>query len=343
MHGRDVAPVETSRFAYHLPRELIARYPVPRGTARLLIVDRSSGKLLHKKFGDVLTFLHPGDVLVLNDTRVIPARFLGRKESGGSVEVFLLRRLEADRWVCLVKASKKLKPGMRVHFGQDLTACIGERVGDGCIVIFSDPDRVPGLGKMPLPPYLEREAEDSDNEDYQTVYARHDGSVAAPTAGLHFTRGMLGEIVSMGVQVVPLTLHVGQGTFTPVRAEQVEDHLMHSEEYTVSEEAAGAIHNAMEQGRRIVAVGTTSARVLEHVIREAGRIVAGSGSTDIFIYDGFPFRAVNALLTNFHLPCSTLLMLVSAFTGHELIMKAYEEAIRNRYRFFSYGDAMLIV
>jgi S-adenosylmethionine:tRNA ribosyltransferase-isomerase len=335
--------VETARFSYHLPRELIARYPLPRGKARLLVVDRAGRRILHRRVEDLRTFLGPGDVMVLNDTKVIPARLMGRKETGGGAEVLLLKELEPARWRCLIKASKKLRQGARIFFKEGLSGCIDERVGDEYIVSFSDQGCILTQGTMPLPPYLEREAEASDWETYQTVYALHDGSVAAPTAGLHFTPEILENLASEGVVVVFLTLHVGPGTFKPVRARKVEEHVMHKEEYSVSAQAARTIQGAMNEGRRIVAVGTTTTRVLEHLMHTRGNIVQGKGSTDIFIYNGFSFQAVDVLLTNFHLPCSTLLMLVSAFTGHDLLMEAYEEAILNRYRFFSYGDAMLII
>lgn len=335
--------METSRFSYHLPRELIARYPVKRGTSRLLVVDRCNGTLRHLQFADILAYLSPGDVLVLNDTKVIRARLKGRKETGGAVEVFLLKEIEHARWRCLIRSSKRMRQGMRVMLGDGCSICIDERAGDGYIVSMSDPDRIMKMGMMPLPPYLDRDAEDSDVEAYQTVFARHDGSVAAPTAGLHFTADMLADIARRGIAVVFITLHVGTGTFLPVREENVKDHVMHAEEYSVTAQTATIIDEAMHQGRRIVAVGTTVTRVLEHLMRTAGRIVPGEGSTDMFIYDGFTFRVVGAMLTNFHLPRSTLLMLVSAFAGHDLVMKAYEEAVRSRYRFFSYGDAMLII
>jgi len=335
--------VETARFSYRLPRDLIAKYPLPRGTSRLLVVDRRSGDLDHRRFSDIITYLNPGDVLVLNDTRVIRARLYGKKETGGAAEVFLLRELGPARWSCLIRTSKRMRTGMRVVFDGNLSACVEECAGNGYVVSLSDPVRILEQGKMPLPPYLERDAEESDVQTYQTVYARHDGSVAAPTAGLHFTMEMLAGISSRGVSVVPVTLQVGTGTFLPVRAERVEDHVMHAEDYAVEKDAARIIEEARRERRRIVAVGTTVTRVLEHLMRVYGRIEPGKGSTDIFIHDGFPFQAVGAMLTNFHLPCSTLLMLACAFGGHELTMKAYEEAIRKRYRFFSYGDAMLII
>ena len=335
--------METEKFNYHLPRKLIARYPLERGTERLLVVERHTGRIRHLQFQDILSYLHPGDVLVMNDTKVIPARLMGRKETGGSVEVLLLKRIEGARWRCLASASKRTRPGALISFGEKLTAVVEQKEGNEFVLDFSDEARVLTEGRVPLPPYIDREPEDLDREAYQTIYARHDGSIASPTAGLHFTRDMLGRISSSGIELVYVTLHVGPGTFTPVRTASVEEHTMHDEEFFVSDEAAKAVQTAIAQKRRIVAVGTTTTRVLEHLLRSRGKVVPGRGSTDIFIYDGFDFRAVDVLLTNFHLPCSTLLMLVSAFAGHELVMKAYHEAVEQRYRFFSYGDAMLII
>jgi len=335
--------VKTQDFSYPLPRELIARYPLPRGTGRLLVVDRRESRLSHRQFPDIVDYLAAGDVLVLNDTRVIPARLLGKKPTGGVVEVLLLKELEVGTWRCLASASKRMRPGSVVTFDHGLRACVVGRDADAWILAFSEPDRVLEVGAVPLPPYLCRDAEESDSRDYQTVFARHDGSVAAPTAGLHFTPETLRRCADKGVEIVFLTLHVGPGTFLPVRTERVEDHVMHAEEFALSEQAADTIARAMGEARRIVAVGTTTTRVLEHLMHARGRVVQGTGSTDIFIRNGFSFQAVGALLTNFHLPCSTLLMLVCAFGGHGLVMKAYQEAVDRRYRFFSYGDAMLII
>jgi S-adenosylmethionine:tRNA ribosyltransferase-isomerase len=335
--------METELFSYNLPRELIARYPLERGMEKLLVVERETGKIFHKQFSDLLSYLHAGDVLVLNDTKVIPARLLGRKETGGHVEVLLLKQIEGMKWRCLVSASKPTRAGAVIMFADNLEAVVENKEGKDYVLTFSDEKQVLRMGKIPLPPYIDREPEDLDSESYQTVYARHDGSVASPTAGLHFTQDMLGKIEASGIEVVYVTLHVGPGTFTPVRTESIEEHTMHPEEFSVTDHAADAINNARAKGKRIVSVGTTTTRVLEHLMYSQGRISPGKGSTDIFIYNGFSFKSVGALLTNFHLPCSTLLMLVSAFGGHDQIMKAYKKAVERRYRFYSYGDAMLII
>ncbi len=335
--------VETSRYFYDLPRELVAKYPQPRGTDRLLVVSRADSSISHRRFSDLPGFLRPTDVLVLNDTRVIPARLEGRKATGGAVEVLLLKELEPCRWLSLVRASKPIKPKTMVFFDGGHWVRVEEGSGGKYVVTLSRPSLVQDVGKVPLPPYMEREPEDIDREAYQTVYASKDGSVAAPTAGLHFTRDMLEEIAVLGVETAYVTLHVGVGTFAPIRTARVEDHVMHEEEYDVSADSAATIARALEEGGRIVAVGTTVTRVLEHLMLEHGRITAASGTTSLFITEGFPFRATSALLTNFHLPCSTLLVLVCAFGGYELVMRAYREAVERRYRFFSYGDAMLIV
>ena len=334
--------MDIARFDYHLPKRLIAQYPVDRGTERLLVVDRVQEGLCHKRFEDILDYLHEDDLLVLNDTRVIHARLLGRKATGGKVEVLLIKSITRKRWQCFVRSSKAPRPGMVLFFDGGLSAVVEARIDDRFEVTFSDHDLLETIGKIPLPPYIEREAEDMDEISYQTVYACKDGSVAAPTAGLHFTRDFLQKIHARGISVAFITLHVGPGTFVPVRTQQIEDHVMHSEEFTVSNQTAETIRKALETGRRIVAVGTTTTRVLEHLMLRYGEIVPGSGSTNIFIYPGFTFRCVGALLTNFHLPCSTLLMLVTAFGGYDLIMDAYKEAVEKEYRFFSYGDAMFI-
>jgi len=335
--------METSIFSYALPRELIAPYPFQRGRDRLLVVDRNKGRIFHRQFEDILAYLNPGDLLVLNDTRVIPARLMGIKPTGGAVEVLLLKQIEGPRWRCLLSSSKPAKPGSILSFPNDLNAIVDKKEEKDYVLTFSDEAKVLCTGSMPLPPYIGRPSDERDFETYQTVYARNDGSIASPTAGLHFTQDMLSRIESSGVELVYVTLHVGTGTFTPVRTRTVEEHVMHPEEFSITERAAAAIQTAMSQGRRIVAVGTTTTRVLEHLMNSQGRIAAGNGSTDIFIFDGFQFKAVDSLLTNFHLPCSTLLMLVCAFGGHELIMNAYRDAVDLRYRFYSYGDAMLII
>jgi S-adenosylmethionine:tRNA ribosyltransferase-isomerase len=335
--------MQTELFSYNLPRELIDRYPLERGMERLLVVERDTGRIFHKQFSDLLSYIHPVDVLVLNDTKVIPARLLGRKETGGQVEVLLLKQIEGAKWRCLVSASKPTRAGAVIMFADNLEAIVDSREGQYYVLTFSDEKQVLSIGRIPLPPYIDREPEEKDSESYQTVYACHEGSVASPTAGLHFTQDMLLKIESSGIEIVYVTLHVGPGTFTPVRTDAIEEHTMHPEEFSVTDKAADAINNARSKGRRIVSVGTTTTRVLEHLMHSQGRISPGKGSTDIFIYNGFSFKSVEALLTNFHLPCSTLLMLVSAFGGHDQIMKAYKEAVERRYRFYSYGDAMLII
>jgi S-adenosylmethionine:tRNA ribosyltransferase-isomerase len=335
--------MDISKYNYELPKELIAKYPLERGTERLLVVERVTGKISHLTFQDILPYFQAGDLLVLNDTRVIPARIIGRKETGGKVEILLVKKIDDQYWKCLLKASKTMRNGAEIIIGDELTATVKNRDGDVYIISFSRPEQVLRAGSVPLPPYLEREPEEADSYTYQTVYAKHDGSIASPTAGLHFTTKFLQTVQSVGVELVNVTLHVGPGTFIPVRTQTLEEHIMHEEDYSVSELAAKSLNDAMKQGRRIVAVGTTTMRVLEHLMKERDMIIPGAGSTNLFIYNKFAFKCANALLTNFHLPCSTLLMLVSAFGGYDLIMKAYKEAIERRYRFFSYGDAMLII
>lgn len=365
-------------FDYQLPEELVAQTPAKRrDDARLLVLDRRTGRTSHTRFFDIEQYLHKGDVLVLNDSRVLPARLFGVKEgTGGKVEFLLTKSQSGDVWETMVRPGKRLQKGERVLFGVD-----GEHYGALCDIKGSgrktadmeaiekaaplvaevigygeDGTRLvrfwyrgvflevlSQLGHMPLPPYIERPDLEMDKERYQTVYSRVDGSVAAPTAGLHFTEDLLARLAGSGVELVYLTLHVGIGTFRPVTAETVEEHHMHFEEYEVSEEAAAAIRRAKEEGRRVIAVGTTSTRTLEAAAQADGSIAAGRGSTDIFIYPGYEFRIIDGLITNFHLPKSTLLMLVSALAGREHILAAYEEAVRERYRFFSYGDAMLIL
>ena len=341
--------MKTSDFYFDLPRELIAQDPLPkRDASRLLVLDRETGQIAHKNFRDILSYLHPGDCLVINDTKVIPARLLGaRKGTGGHVEILLLKRQKDDVWEAIVRPGKKLRCGARVEFGDGLLEGeIIEVLPDGNrLVKFSYEgifeEVLDRLGQMPLPPYITHQLKDRNR--YQTVYAVHEGSAAAPTAGLHFTRELLEEIEEMGVKIARITLHVGLGTFRPVKVEDVTEHHMHSEYYQVSSEAADTINRARAAGGRIISVGTTSTRTLESVAEEDGRIISGSGQTDIFIYPGYRFKAIDGLITNFHLPESTLLMLVSALAGKEHILAAYEEAVKERYRFFSFGDAMLIL
>ncbi|AWV35405.1 tRNA preQ1(34) S-adenosylmethionine ribosyltransferase-isomerase QueA [Paenibacillus sp. FSL H7-0716] len=336
-------------YDFHLPEELIAQTPLAdRSASRLLLVNKEDGELAHRHFTDIIDYFNPGDTLVLNDTRVIPARLFGVKEdTGAKAEVLLLKNLGDDRWEALVKPGKKLKTGAVIIFSDELRAVIEDEADMGGRTlrfiyqgIFQEIlDR---LGTMPLPPYIKETLD--DRERYQTVYARHEGSAAAPTAGLHFTQQLLKQIEAKGVKIAYITLHVGLGTFRPMSVEKVEEHVMHSEYFVMSQETADTINATKARGGRIIAVGTTSCRTLETVGRqcEGGPLVECSGWTDIFIYPGYKFSVVNALITNFHLPKSTLVMLVSALAGREHILAAYEEAIEQKYRFFSFGDAMFI-
>ncbi len=338
----------TNDFYYDLPAELIAQTPLKdRSASRLLVLDRESGAVKHEHFYDICSHLRRGDCLVMNNTRVIPARLYGCKEgSGGKIEFLLLKRLDIDTWEVILKPGKKAKPGSRFEFGGGLLkAEVLKIIEDGNRIVKFEYDGVweeilDKLGEMPLPPYIKEKLD--DRERYQTVYSKIEGSAAAPTAGLHFTRELLAKIGEMGVDIVYLTLHVGLGTFRPVSAENVEEHIMHSEYYQISAEAAEKINAAKERGGRIIAVGTTSVRTLETVADPCGRVKAESGETDIFIYPGYKFKAVDCLITNFHLPESTLLMLVSAMAGRENILNAYKIAVAEKYRFFSFGDAMYI-
>ena len=341
--------MKTSDFAYELPKELIAQDPLSdRSSSRLLHLDRKTGICTHGVFRDILKYLHAGDTLVVNDTRVIPARLYGHKpDTGAAVEVLLLKRKEKDVWETLVRPGKKMKPGARVSFGEGLLAGeVLDMVEEGNRLIRFTYEGIfeeilDRLGEMTLPPYITHKLE--DKERYQTVYAKHDGSAAAPTAGLHFTEELLDEVGAMGVNIAHVTLHVGLGTFRPVKVKNVEEHHMHSEYYVVEEDQAELINHTRQAGHRVIAVGTTSCRTLESATDEQGILRAGSGWTDIFIYPGYRFRMTDGLITNFHLPESTLLMLVSALAGREHILSAYEEAVREQYRFFSFGDAMIIL
>jgi S-adenosylmethionine:tRNA ribosyltransferase-isomerase len=342
--------VDVSQFDFDLPERLIAQTPLAeRSESRLLVLRREDGSIRHRRFQDIVEFLQPGDVLVLNDSKVIPARLIGSKaDTGAKIELLLLKQLQGDRWETLVKPAKRIKAGTKVVFGQGELVAVAEEEGEapGGRIFRLEYDGVlmellNRLGQMPLPPYIKKQLDDPDR--YQTVYARHPGSAAAPTAGLHFTPELLNRIEQRGVNIAAITLHVGLGTFRPVTADRVEDHRMHAEYYEVSREAAEAVNKAKANGRRVVAVGTTSCRTLESIADDEGTVYARSGWTDIFIYPGYTFRAVDALITNFHLPKSTLVMLVSAFAGRELTMKSYREAVREEYRFFSFGDAMLII
>lgn len=336
-------------FDYNLPEALIAQRPVePRDSSRLMVIDRTGGAFEHRHFRDLPEYLRPGDALVLNETRVLPARLMGHREkTGGGIEVLLLKRLERDRWETLVKPGRKARPGQRISFGDgrlvgtvlDTTEAGGRIIEFAYDGLFENV--LDELGQMPLPPYIHERLENP--ERYQTVYARETGSAAAPTAGLHFTPELLERIAAMGVQIEKVLLHVGLGTFRPVQVEDVETHKMHSEFYMVTPETAAALNAVRARGGRIIAVGTTSVRTLETATDEAGQIRAGSGWTDIFIYPGYRYKAVDAMVTNFHLPKSTLLMLVSAFAGRDRMLEAYRTAVDERYRFFSFGDAMLIL
>ncbi|MCD8090258.1 MAG: tRNA preQ1(34) S-adenosylmethionine ribosyltransferase-isomerase QueA [Clostridiales bacterium] len=340
--------MKTSDFYYDLPKELIAQTPLKdRAASRLLVLDKNSGKIEHKVFRDIKEYLKPGDCLVINETRVIPARLIGeRKSTGARVEILLLKRLDSDRWETLVYPGKKAKPGNVISFGGGvLEAEVEKVIEDGNRIVKFKYEGIfeellDRLGQMPLPPYITEKLEDKNR--YQTVYAKNEGSAAAPTAGLHFTNELLSEIEEMGVKIARLTLHVGLGTFRPVKVENVDEHIMHSEYYSLTQDQADIINNTRAQGGRIFAVGTTSVRTLESIADENGHLQAKSGWTNIFIYPGYKFKLVDNLITNFHLPESTLVMLVSALAGKENIMKAYSEAVKEKYRFFSFGDAMLI-
>ncbi len=332
-------------FYFDLPQELIAQDPLEdRSASRLLVVDKRTGELEHRVFRDIVEYLHPGDCLVINDTKVIPARLFGVKEdTQAKIEVLLLKRRENDIWETLVKPGKKCKPGTVIVFGEGLLkGIVVDVVEDGNRLIQFSYEGIfeeilDQLGQMPLPPYITHQLKDKNR--YQTVYAKHDGSAAAPTAGLHFTRELLQRIQDMGVKVAHVTLHVGLGTFRPVKVDNILDHHMHSEFYMVEESEAKKINDTKVAGGRVICVGTTSCRTIESAAGEDGRVKAGSGWTEIFIYPGYRFKVLDCLITNFHLPESTLVMLVSALAGREHVLHAYEEAIRERYRFFSFGDA----
>lgn len=339
--------MKTDDFDYYLPEELIAQHPAEkRDHARLLVLDKETGETEDKYFYDIIDYLDPGDVLVMNDTRVIPARLFGHRESKEeSIEVFLLTNIKGKTWECLVRPGKKMKIGTNVIFSEELSGEVkdikedGNRIIEFCYEgIFNE--LLDRLGNVPLPPYIKEELQEP--EEYQTVYSKNPGSVAAPTAGLHFTQELLEEIESKGIKLAYLTLNVGLGTFRPVSVEDVTDHKMHSEFYTISKETADIINKAHKKGNKVIATGTTSIRTLESVYKKNGKIQGDSGWTDIFIYPGFKFEVVDAMITNFHLPKSTLVMLVSAFSSKDIILNAYEHAVNDKYRFFSFGDAMYI-
>ena len=339
--------MKTSDFWYDLPEELIAQTPLQqRDSSRLLVLDRDSGEVCHKHFYDIIEYLEPGDCLVMNDSRVLPARLLGHRPTGGAVEVLLLRDLGDKKWECLCKPGRKMQVGNEVVFGNgELTATVTSVQEDGNRVVEFHYEGIflevlERLGKMPLPPYIKAELQ--DQERYQTVYSREVGSAAAPTAGLHFTNELLDKIRDKGVKTAFVTLHVGLGTFRPVKAENISDHHMHSELCMISQDTAQILNETRRAGGRIICVGTTSCRTLESLVNEDGSFEPKSKWTEIFIYPGYQFKAMQGLITNFHLPESTLVMLVSAFAGREHVLNAYEEAVRERYRFFSFGDAMFL-
>ncbi len=341
--------MNVSDFNFELPQELIAQDPLEdRSSSRLLVLDKTDGTLEHRRFPDILSYLKEGDCLVINDTKVIPARLFGVKEdTQAKIEVLLLKRIEEHVWETLVKPGKKAKPGTVISFGDGrLKGTVMDVVEEGNRLIRFSYEGIfeeilDRLGQMPLPPYITHQLKDKNR--YQTVYAKHEGSAAAPTAGLHFTKELLEQIEGMGVAIARVTLHVGLGTFRPVKVENILDHHMHSEFYMVDEEEAKKINDAKKKGGRIICVGTTSCRTIESAAKEDGTVKAGSGWTEIFIYPGYQFKVLDCLITNFHLPESTLVMLVSALAGREHVLNAYQEAIRERYRFFSFGDAMLII
>ncbi|HJC46796.1 MAG TPA: tRNA preQ1(34) S-adenosylmethionine ribosyltransferase-isomerase QueA [Candidatus Lachnoclostridium pullistercoris] len=340
--------MDVKDFYFDLPQELIAQDPLEdRSASRLLVLDKDTGEIQHRIFKDIVSYLRKGDCLVINDTKVIPARLYGVKEgTQAKIEVLLLKRREKDVWEVLVKPGKKARPGAVIQFGEGLlTGTVIDVVEEGNRLIRFSYEGIfeeilDQLGQMPLPPYITHQLKDKNR--YQTVYAKHEGSAAAPTAGLHFTEELLKQIEDKGVKIAHVTLHVGLGTFRPVKVENVQDHHMHSEFYIVEPEEAEKINRTKQEGGRVICVGTTSCRTIESAAGEDGVLKAGSGWTDIFIYPGYRFKILDALITNFHLPESTLVMLVSALAGREHVLAAYEEAIRERYRFFSFGDAMFI-
>lgn len=340
--------LKKSDFYFELPQELIAQDPLEdRSASRLLVLNKDTGAVEHRHFKEITNYLRPGDCLVLNNTKVIPARLMGIKEdTGAAIEVLLLKRRENDIWETLVRPGKKARPGTKIVFGEGaLTAEVLEVVEEGNRLIRFSYEGIfeevlDRLGEMPLPPYITHKLQDKNR--YQTVYAKYEGSAAAPTAGLHFTEKLLEEIRAMGVKTVFVTLHVGLGTFRPVKAEKLSNHHMHSEHYEITQETADVINRTKENGGRVICVGTTSCRTVESAADENGRVQAGCGDTDIFIYPGYRFRVLDCLITNFHLPESTLVMLVSALAGRENVLAAYREAVEKEYRFFSFGDAMFI-
>lgn len=340
--------MNVSDFNYELPKELIAQDPLEkRSESRLMVLDKTTGKVTHKHFYDIIEYINEGDCLIINNTKVIPARLYGVKEdTGAAIEILLLRRVDGNTWECLSRPGKKARVGARIVFGEGLlTGEIVDVVEEGNRLIRFEYDGIfeeilDKLGEMPLPPYITHKLQDKSR--YQTVYAKYDGSAAAPTAGLHFTPELLQKIRDKGVKIAEVTLHVGLGTFRPVKVENVLEHHMHSEYYEITKEACDIINNTKANGGKVISVGTTSTRTVESVADENGLLTPKKGDTDIFIYPGFNFKVIDSLITNFHLPESTLIMLVSALAGRENVLAAYEEAVKERYRFFSFGDAMLI-
>lgn len=339
--------MKLSEFNYYLPEELIAQTPIEkRDESRLMVLDKETGQIEHKTFKDIINYLEPGDCLVRNNTKVIPARLYGKKETGANVEFVLLKNIEGDTWEAMVRPGNKLHQGAKVIFGDGLLkAEILDSLPDGTRKVQFSYDGIfneilDKIGLMPLPPYIHESLKDNDR--YQTVYAKYDGSAAAPTAGLHFTNELLKQIEEKGIDIANVTLHVGIGTFRPVKEENIEEHHMHTEHYYIKEEDAEKINKAKKAGKRVIAVGTTSCRTIETIADENGFVKACEGDTGIYIYPGYKFKCLDALITNFHLPESTLLMLVSALAGKENIMNAYEEAVKEKYKFFSFGDAMFI-
>ncbi|MDY2729198.1 MAG: tRNA preQ1(34) S-adenosylmethionine ribosyltransferase-isomerase QueA [Clostridium sp.] len=340
--------MKASEFDFYLPEELIAQHPLEkRDESRLMILDKKTGEIEHKKFYNIIDYLNEGDTLVLNNTRVLPARLIGEKENtGGKIEFLLLKRIDKDRWECLAKPGKSARVGRKFTFGDGkLKAEVVDVLEDGNRIVEFKYEGIfeevlDALGEMPLPPYIHEKLE--DKERYQTVYSKEEGSAAAPTAGLHFTKELLQKIKDKGVNVVYLTLHVGLGTFRPVKVENIEDHEMHSEYYTMSKETANIINETKKKGKRVISVGTTSTRTLETIGDSNGMVREASGWTNIFIYPGYKFKVVDNLITNFHLPESTLIMLVSTLAGKEHVLNAYNKAVKEKYRFFSFGDAMFI-
>jgi len=340
--------MKLSDFDYDLPEELIAQHPVePRDASRLLVLHKDTGMIEHKIFRDIVNYLSPGDVMVINNTKVLPARLFGHKETGALIEVVLLKQLDINTWDVLVRPGKKARPGTHLIFSPGVLEgdILDNSESGGRIIRFSFQgsflEIIDELGQMPLPPYIREKL--TDKERYQTVYAREAGSAAAPTAGLHFTHSLLLDIANRDVEIVKVLLHVGLGTFRPVKAENIEDHKMHAEYYEISDDAAKTINKAKEKGAKIISVGTTSTRTLETAASQEGKVLPGKGFTESYIYPGYKFKAIDGLITNFHLPKSTLLMLVSALGGYENAMEAYRTAVKEGYRFFSFGDAMLII